>query len=163
MKADVRTDSWVAKKLGLGRNAVHDLRAAHLTEGVDWERHGHAVVYSEAGLEKIAEVVRRQLEDAQADAVMPVEAPVAAEPEWVRPPEAMWRPFTPDPVVLVRVIKQARNPRVLYGQLADDTPVCIQVPVSPLWRPGMQLPCVAVSEGQVEYRGRKPRSWSRWV
>lgn len=175
MTDEVRTENWVAKKLGIGRDAVRTIRAQRLIEGTDWTRERQAVVYTTAGLEKIAEIVQCAMEEARADTYHCCDeveprwigpAPEVAAPQvepWVNPPEGVWRPFTPDPVVVVKVLKQARNPRVLYGELEDKTPVCIQVPVSPLWRPGMQLPCVRLNEGQVEYRGRKPRSWSRWV
>lgn len=158
------TESRVAERLGVDRVRVRSLRAG-LEEGIHWMRVRQAVVYTEAGLEKIAGMAAGTLVADPAGApggqiLTPREDRGQA---WMFPPESIWRALTPDPVVVVRVVRQCRNVRVLDAEREDGVRVQVLVKPSPLWRPGMHLPCTQVGETTFEYRGRLPRSWGRWV
>ena len=136
-------ESHVATKFGLARRELVMLRWKHLTDGAHYIKTGRRIVYSPAGVEKLAGVLRNGAEQTKS-------LPTNAVSE-IPPSEELIETFT--------VRRKAHNSRVLECLTDDARIVVVRVRDNRNFLPGMEVTAIPYGDlkNVFEFVGAYPR------
>jgi len=156
----------VAKRLGLTRENMRDLRVEHLYQDEDWAKIGREIHYSEDGIEKLRQILKKNAPDGVKL------GDIAILSTKVAPPFAQGvsggRPEAPDApgVILDAVVTKIyqKNPQFLEALLGGQ-PITVRVNNNANFLPGMVIQSrqLAMKNPRLfDFIGRCPRVRGRW-
>ena len=145
----------VVERLGLTREDMRDLRVEHLYQDEDWVKIGRGIHYSEDGIEKLRQILKKNAPDGVKLGDIAILSTKAA-------------PDVPDAptVILDAVVTKIyrKNPQFLEALLGGQ-PITVRVNNNANFIPGMVMQSrqLAMKKPQLfDFIGRCPRARGRW-
>lgn len=144
----------VARRLGVPREMVREWRADHLYEGDDWEMVAREIRYSQAGLEKLREILKKTLPDG-------ARTPDISRGQLLLPARAA--SLEPAEALVERVYSGNRK---YMAAIMAGRPVTVRVHDNRNFLPGMTIQArdlAPAGGGKLwDFVGRCPRGRGRW-
>ena len=149
------TEADVAARLGLTREDMRELRVEHLYQDEDWVKIGREIHYSEDGIEKLRQILKKNAPDGvKLGDIAPMSTKAA--------PEAPDAPMVILDAVVTKIYP--KNPQFLEALLGGQ-PITVRVNNNANFLPGMiiQSRQLAMKRPQLfDFIGRCPRARGRW-